>query len=343
MLEPKEKILVIGAGAIGGITAAFLTRGGFPVQLVTKYTEPAEQISMRGLQISGARGEFIQKIPAVATLREVDGQFNWIFIATKATDMLQVAKEIYPFLSPSGRVVSLQNGICEDALGEIVGRERTIGCVVGWGATMHQPGEVEMTSTGEFVIGRLDGELKPELEFLADALGEVVPTLKTQNIYGHLYSKLIINSCITTLGALTGLTLGKLLARRRIRQIFIRIMKEGVDVANALQIKVEPFAGKLDYYRFFKNPGLSGQLYRHLFIILLGIKYRRLKSSSLQSLERGKPTEIDYFNGYIAARGKETGVDTPVNDILTRMVKEIEHKKRNIQPENLLEVLPAES
>ena len=203
---------------------------------------------------------------------------------------------------------------------------------------MYKPGDLEMTSTGEFVIGRLDGEDKPELVFLVNALSEVVPTLKTKNIYGHLYSKLIINSCITTLGALTGLTLGKMLARKRARDIFIRIMKEAMDVANALNIKVEPYAGKLDYYRFFKNPGFAGQLYRHLFILLLGIKYRKLKSSSLQSLERGKPTEIDYFNGYIAARGKEKGVNTPVNDILTRMVKEIEQKKRTIQPGNLLEV-----
>lgn len=124
---PKEKNLVIGAGAIGGITATFMSRCGLPVVLVTKYADLAEQISTRGLCVSGAKGEFTRKITAVANIRELQEEFKWVFIATKATDMPQAAEEVLPFLSPSGRVVSLQNGICEDVLGEIVGRERTIG------------------------------------------------------------------------------------------------------------------------------------------------------------------------------------------------------------------------
>jgi len=335
IMDIEKKALIIGAGAIGGITAAFLSRNGFPVVLVTKHPDLAEQISNEGIHITGVQGEFTQKIPAVASLHDLSEKFSLVLIATKATDMAQAAKDVLPLLTDKSRVVSLQNGICEDKLGEIAGLDRVIGCVVGWGATMHKPGYLEMTSTGEFVIGLPDGRMTSEIDVLAEMLNVIVPVIKTANIYGHLYSKLIINSCITTLGAVTGLTLGRLLSKRKARDVFIEVMRESMAVAEALNIKVEPYAGKLDYYRFFKNSGFSRRIYRHLLILFMGIKYRKVKSSSLQSLERGKPTEIDFLNGYISAKGKEYGIPTPVNDILISMVRQIEQKKRKIRAENL--------
>jgi len=340
MKQTGDKILIIGAGAIGGITAAFIARSGYNVVLVTRYHELAEHLSKQGMHVTGVRGDFTQQIPAVASLQELNEKFNRVFIATKANDMARAAKDVLPFLADQTRVISLQNGICEDDLGEIVGRDRVIGCVVGWGATMHKPGYLEMTSTGEFVIGLPDGRMTPELDALADILSNVVPVIKTDNIYGHLYSKLIINSCITTVGAVTGLTLGKLLSKSKARKIFIDVMRESMAVAEAMNIKVEPYAGKLDYYRFLRNPGFSGQIYRHIFITVLGIKYRKVKSSSLQSLERGNPTEIDFLNGYISAKGKEYGIPTPVNNTLITMIKNIEGKRRKIQPENLNYIKP---
>ncbi|NPA37827.1 MAG: 2-dehydropantoate 2-reductase [Chlorobi bacterium] len=339
MKQTGEKILITGAGAIGGITAAFLARAGYNVVLTTKYPDLAKKVTKQGMHISGVKGNFIQKIPAVASIQELQGKFKKVFIATKANDMARAAEDVMPFLDDDASVISLQNGICEDELGRIVGRNKVVGCVVGWGATMHKPGFLEMTSTGEFVIGNPDGQMTPELDSIADMLNEIVPVVKTGNIYGHLYSKLIINSCITTVGAISGLTLGKLLSKRKVRNIFIGIMREGMAVAEAMNINVEPYAGKLDYYGFLKNPGFRGRLYRHSFISLLGIKYRRLKSSSLQSLERGRPTEINFLNGYISSKGKELGIPTPINDSLISMVKQIEEKKRVIQPENLNEII----
>jgi 2-dehydropantoate 2-reductase len=113
-------------------------------------------------------------------------------------------------------------------------------------------------------------------------------------------------------------------------------MREAMAVADAMGIKVEPGGGgKLDYYRFLGHRSLVADLRRHLFIRAIGFKYRRIKSSSLQSLERGRKTEIDYLNGYICDRGREHGVPTPLNDAVVTMVKEIEDGKRKITPENL--------
>jgi 2-dehydropantoate 2-reductase len=139
----------------------------------------------------------------------------------------------------------------------------------------------------------------------------------------------VINSCITTLGAICGQYLGEMLRIRKARNMFIGIIREGMDVAGAMGLRVEPVS-RLDLGSFLRGAGPASKLKRHALIRLIGFKYRKLKSSSLQSLERGERTEIDFFNGFIAARGKELGVKTPLNEFLTACVKDIEAGRREI-------------
>jgi 2-dehydropantoate 2-reductase len=333
------RICIIGAGAIGGVVAGALARKGYELQLVCKHEEWAEKISAQGLEVSGALGSFTVRVPSVARPEQLEGRFDYVLIATKADALGEAAGAILPFLDGDSRVVSMQNGICEEALAEVVGRERTVGCVVGWGGTLHGPGKVEMTSGGEFILGNWKRSGDARLEILAGILANIVETRMSGDIYAELYSKLIINSCITTLGAVCGLYLGKMLGIRKARNLFIAIFREAVAVADAMGIRIPPAAsGKLDYYKFLSPGPLSG-MKRHLTLRVIGMKYRKLKSSSLQSLERGRKTEVDNYNGYIALKGSEQGVATPVNGQLTRMVHEIEAGDRQITPANLHEIL----
>ena len=156
-------------------------------------------------------------------------------------------------------------------------------------------------------------------------LNAVQPTRISNNIMGALYSKLMINACINSLGAITGVTLGELLAVRKIRSVFIALMQEALSVAEAMRIRVEPTTGgKLDYYAFLSGNSLPQQFKRHLVIRIIGFKYRRIRSSSLQSLERGRPTEIDYLNGYICRRAADHAIPVPTNQAVVAMIKEIE-------------------
>ncbi len=333
-----KRICIIGAGAIGGVVAGILKREKYDVSLVVKHRELAKKISSNGIEISGTCGSFTVPVPAVATPGELEGKFDYVLIATKADGLRDSAMQILPFLDKSSRVVSMQNGICEEILAEVVGVERTIGCVVGFGATMLEPGRVEMTSGGEFILGNWRREKDLELEQLAEILGKVVDTRISDEILPELYSKLIISACITTLGAVCGLYLGEMLSKRNTRKLFIEVIREAVAVAGAMGIRVPPGAsGKLDYYKFLA-PGLFSDFKRHLTIRIIGMKYRKLKSSSLQSLERGRKTEVENYNGYIAAKGKEHGVPAPVNSRLTSMVKEIECGERPISRENFKEM-----
>lgn len=330
----QMRIVIIGAGAIGGISAALMKEKGYDVTLVCKHQEIADIAGGRGLHITGVCGEHTVSLKAVTDLAELQGEFDIAIIATKAYDMPACAKELLSFLKEDSLVLSFQNGICTDDLALIVGQERTVGCVIGWGATMLEAGELEMTSKGEFIIGRIKGD-QSKLSGIKAALDQIVPTEIRADIYAELYSKLIVNSCITSLGAICGLRLGRMLKMRQARSIFIAIIREAMQVANALALNVPPFGGKLDYQSLIAGNGILDSARRHVMIYAVGLKYRSLKSSSLQSLERGRPTEIDYFNGFIARKGDEVGVDCPVNHRLVTMIKEIEGDKRSIKVDNL--------
>ena len=334
----SKKILIIGSGAIGGTIATLLTYKGLNPHIIVKDPALKSKAKTDGFELTGHHGNIKTKLTAFLPSDLLREKYDVVMIATKANDFSPVAKQILPHLNEDSMVVSLQNGICEDDLGEIVGRERTVGCITGWGATLLDTGKFEMTSGGEFVIGNIDENYHYNLEDLRQILNHIVPTRITKNIYGELYSKLIINSCITTLGGICGSLLGDMLANKKARNIFINVVKEAIDVSDAMNIKVEPYAKKLDYYSLLKGNGVYARTKRQLAIQIIGSRYKRLKSSTLQSLERGKSTEIDWFNGYILRQAKKFGISAEVNAQLVDMIKEIEKGKRKISPDNFNEI-----
>jgi 2-dehydropantoate 2-reductase len=334
MKSADLKFLVLGAGAIGGITAALLRKKGYDVEILCRDEEYASLISGKGLQVKGVCGSYTVIIPAYSSISGIKDKKDVILHATKATDMDEAARTASPVLKDNGFFVSMQNGICEDELGSVAGRERVIGCVTGWGATMESRGILNMTSSGDFILGYPGRKPDEFLNSVAEALSSVVPAKTTDNIIGHKYSKLIINSCITSLGAICGLYLGEMLGIAKIRKIFIEIIRESVKVADKMGIRIETFGGRLDFKQFVSGESFFTNLRRHLMIRIIGFKYRQLKSSSLQSLERGKLTEIDYLNGYVVKNGIKYCIDVPVNSAVTNMIHEIEMNRRAITVDN---------
>ncbi len=334
------RVVVVGAGAIGGPIAAHMAENHVDITLVTKHPDLAETIKTRGLQLKGLEKFRSVLIKAVPFIEDLEGNFEIIFLATKGTDVEAAAKAIVPFLHEDGVVVTLQNGIVEDAIGDIVGRSRIIGSVVKWGSTMLEPALIEITSSGDFYIGLIDETgNKQKIQDVSKLLEYSAPVNVTDNIYGALYSKLAINACLTTLGAICGLYLGEMLASRRTRRLFMGITTEVVKVAEKSGVHMEKILPL--HSRSLILTGSDSRLSllkKHLLIKIVGWKYRKVKSSSLQSLERGKKSEIDFLNGYIVQKGEETGIMTPINSECVRLIKEIEAGKREIHPDNLLEL-----
>ncbi len=328
------KILVIGAGGIGGITAAHIKRAGYNVEVVDNLPGLSGKIQDEGIHVFGETKEFTEKMTAWSSIQEIPDKKDVILIATKANVLSQITEEIKSLLKDNSVVISLQNGICEEYLIKATGKDRVIGCIVGWGATVHEPGNLEKTSGGDFIVGTIDGQSVNHFDFVVEALTTTAPVVVSDNVFGWLYSKLIINSCITTLGAICGMTLGKMLSLKKIRNIFIQIIREAVMVGKAAKIKIEKYAGKLDFYSFAEKESWLANIKNHLMIRIIGFKYRRLKSSSLQSLETGRKTEIDYLNGYITTKANEVNIQTPLNNYLIQLVKEIENGERSISIQN---------
>jgi 2-dehydropantoate 2-reductase len=109
--------------------------------------------------------------------------------------------------------------------------------------------------------------------------------------------------------------------------------------ASWVKINIPEYSNQINYYKLVSGSSLYNRVRKHLTIRVFGIKYRNVKSSVLQSLERGEQTEIDHLNGFLVRKAKETGVDIPVNEQLVKMVHEIENGKRKIGCKNLDEIL----
>jgi 2-dehydropantoate 2-reductase len=331
----ESKIGIIGAGAIGGITSALLHRKGYDIEVACNSAELAGKLRSSGVHLFGLRRNFRVPLPAVGHSSNFSGKKDIILLATKANDVIAAARDTLPFLTKNSKVVCMQNGMCEFTVAEVVGSERTIGCIVGWSATRHAPGELELTAGGNYILGNMFNRDDPCLQPLSKILASSFPVKISRNMIGHRFAKLVINACITPLGVLSGLCMGEMLSNRKIRAYMIAIIAECMAVADGMGIAVEGFMPGIEYHALLRGSNMIASLKRHVLIQLIGMKYRRLRSSSLTSLEHGRPTEINYLNGYIVERGIELGISTPVNSRIVEMVKEIEIGKRHVSLKNL--------
>ena len=335
-MNPNDlKIAVVGAGAIGGVTAALMTKAGWDPILVCKHADTLAQVTSPGLVVTRLGETHTVPVRGVLTIAELPRDLDIVFHATKANDCVAVARELLPYLHEASIVVSMQNGISEDALAGVLGRERVAGCVENLAVTLKGPGEIDVTSEGAFILGHIDHKQDERIKLIQPMLDAVQPTRISDNIMGELYAKLMFNACINALTAINGVSLGKLLAVRKIRSVFIALMQETLSVADAVGIRLAPAPGGLNLRKLLTGRRLWDQFKRHLILCIVGIKHGRIRPSTLQSLERGRPTEIDYLNGYICDRAAEHAIPVPVNQAVVTMVKEIEAGKRPMTMANM--------
>ncbi|MCL2513106.1 MAG: ketopantoate reductase family protein [Oscillospiraceae bacterium] len=328
--------LLIGPGAIGGSAAALIIEAGFQLDIVCKSEETKEKLKNKGFRLTGVKGEHNVEMNAFSAVDQLEGFYDVVIISTKIGAMPGLAEQILPYIKEDSVVLAMQNGICIPLLAEAVGENRAAGCMIGYGATLKGPGEAEMTSLGRMAVGFAKGGKTPQIEHLCTMLNAVLPTVISDDIYADLFSKLIMNSCITALGAVTGETLGNMLGDIRARNLFLKTAREGIAVAKAMGIDVPPFSPVLNYKLLtLSEAEFYNSIVKTAFRVIGLLKYKNVKASFLQSLERGEKTEVGIVNGFIAKKGAELSVPTPANAKLTAMIHEIEDKKREISMDNL--------
>lgn len=330
MTPAEQTILLIGPGAIGAFIAARLSAQGHRVTVACRTSRTADEIAARGVVAESHDGErAVGDVSALVTPEELTDEPTLVVLATKCGDAAQALATWMPHIGREVPVVALQNGIMVETLAPLAAG-RFIDGVVDFPATLVAPGHSQQTGPGGFLLGAWTTEegataTPAHLKTVARVLQEVAPTDTTDNIRGAKWTKLIINSCISSLGVVAGASLGDLLKDRRARKAFLRINTEGEAVGRADGVTFERVQ-RFHPARLATPPGTwrLKEVILHQILKGLAARHRRHRSSSLQSLERGGRTEVDFLNGVIVRTGRIHGIGTPVNAAVVDLIHDIE-------------------
>ncbi|RUM99531.1 ketopantoate reductase family protein [Pseudaminobacter arsenicus] len=237
-----KRILVWGAGAIGGTVAAHLSRARKSPTLVDVNAAHLDAINRDGLRISSPDGEFTERLTALAP-EQVSGVFDVIFLAVKATHTEIALERAREFLTPDGCVVSLQNGLCEIGIAELVGRERTVGAFINFGADYVEPGHLLFANRGVVIIGEIDGLMRPRTQRIVELLRPFEPdAATTDNIWGYLWGKTAYSSLLKA-EALSDQTMVDFIGDPDLREVHVKLVRELLAVARAEGVEPLGFNG----------------------------------------------------------------------------------------------------
>lgn len=318
------RVAIYGAGSLGTILGAFISKAGVSVELINRNKAHVEALKSSGARVVGTV-DFVQPVVAY-TPDEMSGVYDIIFLMTKQQQNGEVVERLKKFITPDGVLVTFQNGLPEMQIAAILGEERVLGCTVAWGATMQSPGVCELTSEPDalsFSLGSISKNRSKHFDKVKELLEHMGVVDVEENFIGTRWSKLLINAAFSGMSAVLGCTFGEAAGPRASRRIVQALIKECIDVCKVGGIRIEPVQGKdivklLDYNNSFKRAF-------SFFIIPIAIrKHAKLKASMLQDLEKGKLTEVDAINGAVAEYGRKVGCPTPMNDRVVDIIHKIE-------------------
>lgn len=345
-MEPR--IGFMGAGAIGSYLGAFLTRAGHDVTLIDPWPEHVEAMKAKGLRVSGSQGEFTVPVRAMHLCEVVNLEepFDIAFVAMKSYDTEWATAFIKRHLrQPSGFIVCSQNGMNDETIARMVGFERVVGLIMSSiSVGLMEPGHVTRGGAvgrehghDVFRAGELSGVMTPRVQMIAEMLDCIDGSYATANLWGERWSKLATNCMGNALTALSGTPAG-VLADITPRFAVLRddVAREVVTVGTTVGVSIEPINGKtaeewLEYRADMDAP--SGSPAEPLGAA--ATYPNAWPTSTLQDVIKGRRSEIAYLNGYVARRGREVGVETPVCDAIVQVMKQIDDRDIPPVPDNI--------
>ncbi len=303
------KIAIIGAGAMGSLYGAKLSEGGHEVWLIDIMREHVESIKTAGLIVEekDEKGNFAEIVyrNLNSTMDPLEaGIAELAIIFVKSTMTGKAVKENRAVFGRDTVALTLQNGLGNlEAIECEIGTGRTVAGTTAHGATMLGPGKIRHAGIGKTLIGELDGIRTERLDTIVDIFVQAgLDTEWSQNVVGLLWDKLLVNTGINALTALSGQQNGKLIESRELKEILEMAVEEGMLVAAAKGILLS-----------YEDP------VAHTKEICAATAEN--KSSMLQDVLNGRMTEIDMINGAIVKEGKALGISTPVNTVLSNLIK----------------------
>ncbi|MGN6579087.1 MAG: ketopantoate reductase family protein [Bordetella sp.] len=323
------RVAIVGAGSLGTIIGALMNQAGKQVDLVDAYKDHVDALNRFGATVTGAV-ELNAPVTAY-TPDQLTGTYDLVFLLTKQTRNQETLLQLLPHLHPDSSICTLQNGIPEHSVAAIVGRERTLGGAVGFGATWLRPGVSCLTSDYEtmknfaFEIGEVDGVDRPRLSVAQQYLECVGRTEILADLMGIRFSKVLMNATFSGMSAALGCTFGDVLTDPKAMACLAFVADECIKVARADGVRLAPMQGEdFEFFELRSAADIPSKmtLYRKIWGAHAG-----LRASMLQDLEKGRDTEIDYINGLICRKGSEHGVATPFNDKIVELVTEAQKRR----------------
>ena len=334
------RTLIVGAGAIGGVTAARLARAGQDVTVLDANVEHVRIMNDPGLMFDELGETSVIPITAVADASQLVGRFDFALTPLKAP-FLEAA--VTPLIERDlvDTYVSCGNGLVQDRLERLVGRPRLLIGIVEWGATNLGPGHVAQTTIAPFVIGEVDGTITPRIEQLRDVLLDAGEVRISDYIFGQVWSKLLLNSTFSGLGVVSGLVYADVVAQPVGIDLAFSLWKEGYDVAMAAGIDLDDIAGVYPDRLVVRTAG--DRVAAETALAELMARLGPTKASMLQDVERGARTEVDVINGGVVAQAQRLGLTAPLNARIVQMVHECEQGLRQPRVANLTELTQTQS
>ena len=329
------KCAIYGAGSLGTVLGAYMTRNGVPVELVNRNKAHVAAMREKGAHISGTV-EMTVPVNAI-TPDEMSGKYDVIILLTKQLFNKDVVTFLEPFLADDGVIVTLQNGIPEPGIAEIIGKNRTMGCTVEWGAMLEGPGECVLTSEPDslsFHMGKMDGITDEQFNKVKNLLEKMCPVYFEENLIGARWSKLLINATFSGLGTVVGGCFGDVSENKAGQKVAVRCMKECIDVGHAAGAEFVPVQGK-DITKLFYYTNPIKRAFAQFLVPIAMKKHRDIVPSMLQDIRNGKPCEVDAINGVVCEWGRKCGVPTPINDRIVEIIKKEQSGELKLDAANI--------
>ena len=323
------RIAIYGAGSLGTVLGAYISKNapgsgldlGSGIELYNRNIPHIKALREHGAVIDG-EVSFTQPVRA-SLPDEMEGEFDYIFLLTKQLENDSVVRFLSDHLKEDGAICTMQNGLPEPAIARIIGEDRTLGCTIGWGATMKESGHSTLTSSPDrlcFELGAISEGGKRHLPVVKEILQLMGPVTVSDNFLGSRWSKLLINASFSGMSVVIGDTFGAVCDNHKARRCAQAIIKECIDVAKASNVKIEPVQG-VDIAGLFDYRGPMKKAFSFMLIPFAMRRHRGIIAGMLIDYRNGKKCEIDAINGNVCTQGKRVGVPTPFCDKVVEIVK----------------------
>ncbi len=319
----KRKIAVLGTGAIGSSIGADLTQAGLDVTLIDQWPAHVAAMQTNGLQVQFKESQFQVPVQALhlCDLAATNTKFDIVFLAAKSNDARWLAEFIKPYLKPDGVLVGTQNGMNDDVISSIIGRERVIGCVVELQAELFTPGQIQRNTTRKgswFTVGESDGSYTARIKEIAATMAKVGRCDVTNNIYGAKWTKLIANTMTMGPFSLLGLHNFEAAALPGMFDISVKLGRESMAIGAALGYRIEPIFGlRADEFAGSSDENLVTTMKTLLSHVGGG------RTAPIHDHLKGRTSEIEFISGVVSREGRRLGIPTPANDAVVAIDRQI--------------------